>query len=245
MIDEYVTRAQESTVISQEKLSPFFDLTCLNDDAQTIDIEKLCELAIEHHAAAICIYPKFISFAKKILHDTSIKIASVVNFPQGNLSIDETTKQIADAIELGADEIDIVFPYQSFLQGEQSFCDEFISASKKMCENHLLKVILETGELKQIELISNATRLAVDAGADFIKTSTGKTAVGATYEAAATILLTLRELGKKTQRIGFKASGGIRTLTQASIYCALMRDILGESSLTPERFRFGVSRLLS
>lgn len=211
----------------------FVDLTSLNDNDTDETIKTLCQKA--HTAlgnvAAVCIYPRFVKFAWTLLAETPIKIATVANFPTGKNSLDHTLQEIKQAILDGASEIDVVTPHNP----------DFLKRCKDYCgDKTLLKVILETGALNP-EQIEQASMEAIDAGADFLKTSTGKIAIGATKEAAEIMLRVIKNTNKK---IGFKASGGIRTIEQAQMYIDLFNHTLGKNELTPKRFRLGASSLI-
>lgn len=218
------------------------DLTSLNDTDTAETIDTLCQNAKSHHVAAVCVYPRFVKQAATALQNTHIKIATVVNFPKGTDSLENVLLDIKQAIQDGADEIDVVFPYQQFLAGNVDSATHFIRECKLACGKNILKVILETGALKEKNLIAEASRCALAAGADFLKTSTGKIEVGATLEAAE---IMLQEIKQSKKQVGFKASGGIRTAEQAKQYVELANQILGEGWVTPQTFRIGTSRLLN
>jgi deoxyribose-phosphate aldolase len=223
------------------------DLTSLNDGDNTETIERLSRRAASAagHPAALCVLPRLIPQARTALADQGLQnrvnVATVVNFPSGEEPADEVVEQVRSALTSGADEIDLVFPYRALMNGDEQSGYHLLSRCRQACSGHLLKVILETGELKTRELIQSASEIALAAGADFIKTSTGKVAVNATPEAATVMMEAIRDSGRPT---GFKAAGGIRTLEEAIVYLDLARDILGEQWLRPERFRFGASGLL-
>ncbi|MFW7380107.1 MAG: deoxyribose-phosphate aldolase [Oligoflexus sp.] len=226
------------------KLIPLLDLTNLNEGASQEDIAQLCAAAQTDlgPTAAICIEAKFLELARQLLKNTTIKLATVVNFPSGNAPLPETLAEIATAINNGAHEIDLVMPYQDFLAGKRPQVASYIEACHRECgETVLLKVILETGALDNTETIYEAARLAIDAGAGFIKTSTGKIRVGASLEAAACMLLAIKDSGRN---VGFKAAGGVRTPAQAAAYLSLVENILGLDCVVPERLRIGASSLL-
>ena len=228
------------------KIFSLIDLTSLNEADTDNTIIALCKKAVNNadHVAAICIYPKFVKHAKEYFRHVPVKLATVANFPQGMDGIDKTILSIQQSITHGAEEIDVVFPYQDFLKGNN--IQDFISACKKVCgKSILLKVILETGAIKDPHLIAKASEEVLIAGADFVKTSTGKISQGATLEAAACLLLTIRELTPTLKRpLGFKASGGVRTLAQAMQYIALAEAIMGKGWVTPASFRLGASQLV-
>lgn len=220
------------------------DLTSLNDKDDEESINNLCQKAFTPwgHIAAICVYPRFIP---QVLQETSghnIKIATVVNFPQGGTDFQRMSTEIRRAISSGADEIDAVFPYNSFLNKDFDSCQEFLKIARNECGEHTLKIILETGELARPNLITLATEMSIAAGADFIKTSTGKTPVSATPESANLILENIAET--KRGNIGFKASGGIKTLEQAKKYLTLAQAIMGARWVNAEHFRIGASSLI-
>ncbi|WP_404823033.1 deoxyribose-phosphate aldolase [Neiella holothuriorum] len=230
-----------------KKIIGLMDLTSLNDDDTNAVIEQLCERANNPIAAtaAVCVAPAFVHIAKQALDKqglTAINVATVVNFPAGNPHIDQAVAETHAAIAAGADEIDLVYPYRAALAGDFAIGKLMVVAVKAACKGKaILKVILETGELKQAELIRQISADVIEAGADFIKTSTGKVEVNATLEAARVML---QEIKKHGGRVGFKAAGGIRTLEQADAYLELAEQICGRSWVTPQHFRFGASGLL-
>lgn len=223
------------------------DLTSLNDSDNSQTIIDLCHQANTPagHTAAICIYPQFIILAKKTLAElglSHIKIATVTNFPMGAADITLAVKQTQQAIKLGADEVDVVFPYRALQQGDESIGFELVKACKEACGDHItLKVIIESGELKTPELIQKASEISIDAGADFIKTSTGKVAVNATLDAANIMLNVIKQ---KNTQVGFKAAGGVKTAADAAAYLNLAEKRLGKEWISASRFRFGASSLL-
>ncbi|WOC25968.1 deoxyribose-phosphate aldolase [Pseudoalteromonas sp. N1230-9] len=223
------------------------DLTTLNDTDTTESINNLVasvepKLGIP---AAVCVYSQFVSDAKLALAERElqqVKVATVTNFPNGEQSLEQVINETLFAIERGADEVDLVIPYKALIAGDERKVLEYVQASKDACGTQVqLKVIIESGELTN-ELIATATKLAIEGGADFVKTSTGKVAVNATLAATKIILETIEASGKK---VGFKAAGGVRTVTDAAEYLALAESIMGEAYLQPELFRFGASGLLS
>lgn len=229
-----------------KQIYSLIDLTSLNDTDNNDTIIQLCKNTQSPlgHVAAICIHPPFIGLAKQLLKDPTIKIATVVNFPEGKSSIDIVGADIKKSIADGADEIDLVFPYEAFIARQTEFAHEFIKQCKLLCGDKItLKVILETGELKSTQLIADASELAINAGADFIKTSTGKTRVGATLEAAYIMLNAIKNASLHGKRVGFKAAGGIRTLAEAAPYINLAEEIMGKKWIAPHTFRFGASSL--
>jgi len=232
-------------VEAAKKIISMVDLTSLGDNDIDDDIIELCKKAKTRHGkvAAICVWSKFVPLVKELIDDKAINIATVVNFPKGESDIPTVIDETVKAIENGANEVDLVFPYKEFIKGNYSFCHEMVSSIKKICGKKIhLKVILETGEIKRSMYISEATKIAINAGADFIKTSTGKTEISATPEAANIILDTIRAMKKN---VGFKASGGIKTTIDAKKYLSLSRQIMGNKWATGKNLRFGASSLLN
>ena len=223
------------------------DLTNLNEDCTAADIENLCRRAVTPHGkvAAICIWKEHIPQAKALLRDSGIRIATVVNFPHGGTDVDTVLAETRQAIADGADEIDLVLPYRALMAGAEGVATYMVKAVRKVCgRKALLKVILETGELGDEKLIRKASRLAIDAGADFIKTSTGKVAVNATPETAEIMLKVIRKHGSR-HKTGFKPAGGIRTTADAAAYLDLARNIMGKNWAKPRTMRFGASGVLA
>lgn len=219
------------------------DLTSLNDTDTEERINILCDKAVTPfgNVAAVCIYPQFVPFAVKKLKNTGVKVATVVNFPEGNRPIEVVISEIKEALTAGADEIDAVIPYVNLIMhGAKKTVADFVVACHKASGTAALKIILETGALSS-SLITDATRIAIDNGADFVKTSTGKIKVGATPEAARLILKAIKNSNKK---VGFKVSGGVRTVEDAMVYAELAMAILQKETLTPDIFRIGASQLL-
>ena len=224
------------------------DLTNLNEECGEEDIRILCRRAVTPYGnvAAVCIWPAFVQQAVDILKGSGIRVATVVNFPQGGEDTFAVVAETQAAIQNGADEIDLVMPYRAFMSGRRGFAEELIIRVKAaLPEAAALKVILETGELKDPLLIHMAAQVAIAGGADFIKTSTGKTSGNATLEAAEVMLTVIEETNRETGKvIGFKPSGGIRTTEDATAYLALAHKILGTSWVSQSTFRFGASGLL-
>ena len=224
------------------------DLTTLNDDDTDAKVIALCHQAKSPAGmtAAVCIYPRFIPIARKTLRSIgadSVRIATVTNFPHGNDDIAIAVAETRAAVAYGADEVDVVFPYRALMAGNEQVGFELVKACKEACGSQvLLKVIIESGELKSDRLIRRASELAIDAGADFIKTSTGKVPVNATLEAAHTMLTVIQS---KNRAVGFKAAGGVKDAAKAAEYLELAAEILGEEWISPRTFRFGASSLLA
>jgi deoxyribose-phosphate aldolase len=227
-------------ITAKEAIS-LMDLTTLNDDDTDEKIISLCHQAhsIAGDTAAVCIYPRFIPVARKTLREQGtkgIKIATVTNFPHGNADIEIALSETKVALAYGADEVDVVFPYQAFIAGDEKIGYELVKACKEVCGDRVLKVIIESGELKDPELIKRASEIAIDAGADFIKTSTGKVPVNATLEAAKIMLGVIKD---KDINVGFKDAQA------AKEYLDLAREILGDDWVNSDSFRFGASSLLN
>ncbi|WP_186424674.1 deoxyribose-phosphate aldolase [Pannonibacter sp. I15F10I1] len=225
------------------------DLTNLNDGCTAADIDALCARAVtgHGHVAAVCVYPAFVAQAKAKLAGTPVKVATVVNFPAGGVDTRAVVEETAKAIADGADEIDLVMPYRAFMEGRRGFAEEMIIRVKAAIPAPAqLKVILETGEIGDPLLIHQASLVAIAAGADFIKTSTGKVKVNATLEAAEIMLTVIDEVRTEQpgRQVGFKPAGGIRTLDEAAAYLALADRILGPNWVSSATFRFGASGLL-
>jgi len=218
------------------------DLTSLNQTDTEEKITDLCSKAVTPYAnvAAVCVYPQFIPLTKRLL-PSEIKTATVINFPSGSPDIHLLTKELKSALNLGADEVDVVLPYRTLLNGDEEFCKQYLSTARNLSEKKTLKIIIETGELKTISAIKKAANLCIEAKVDFIKTSTGKTETSATPAAANVILETIKASEKN---IGFKASGGIKTLTGAKAYLTLSQAIMGPAWVNNAHLRIGASSVL-
>lgn len=225
------------------------DLTTLNDDDTDAKVIELCQNAKTPvgNTAAICIYPRFIPVAKKQLREQGtpeVRIATVTNFPHGNDDIEIAVAETKAAVAYGADEVDVVFPYRALMAGNEEVGFELVKQCKAACGDILLKVIIETGELKTPELIKKASEISIKAGADFIKTSTGKVAVNATPEAAEIMLTVIKDLGVE-KTVGFKPAGGVRTAEDAKQFLDMADRILGADWADNMHYRFGASSLLA
>lgn len=224
------------------------DLTSLNEDDTAEKIITLCHQAHTEagNTAAICIYPRFIPIAKKTLKSlglNDVTVATVTNFPAGGDDIDIAVSETKAAVAYGADEVDVVFPYRALMDGNESVGEQLVRCCKEVCGNDvLLKVIIETGELKDTALIRKASEISIAAGADFIKTSTGKVAVNATPESARIMLEAIRDSGNT--QVGFKPAGGIRTAEEAALHLDLADEIMGAGWVSRHHYRFGASSLL-
>jgi len=234
------------------KLLGFLDLTTLEGSDTKEKVVNLSRQArfssIDKEfpdAAAVCLYPSMVKYASHELKGTGIRVASVAGgFPSGQTSLHVKLEEIKYAIAEGADEIDTVMSRGKLLEGLESEVFDELSAIRETCGKTHLKVILETGELPSVDLIRRASELAILAGADFIKTSTGKISTGATPVAFLVMLDTIREYLEKTGKaIGIKPAGGIRTPEQALLYSRLLLDVLGEQWFHKDYFRIGASSL--
>lgn len=224
------------------------DLTGLNEDDSEQRVIDLCRAARTPagDTAAVCIYPRFIPIARRTLKaqgSGGIRIATVANFPRGGEAIDSAVAETRAAVARGADEVDVVFPYRALMAGKPWAGFELVKACKAACGDRVtLKVIIESGELETPELIRAASAIAIDAGAGFIKTSTGKVPVNATLEAAEIMLRTIKA---RDSAVGFKAAGGVKDAAAAKEYLDLAGEIMGVDWIDPRHFRFGASTLLA
>ncbi len=218
------------------------DLTDLADDHSPDGIAELCRRAGEHATAAVCVWPEFVATCATQLRGTGVRVATVVNFPSGAEPVEVVTAAVAAALADGADDIDVVLPYRAVLAGDLDQAAATVAAVAELIDPPvLLKVILETGALDDRSVISSAAQLAIDNGADFVKTSTGKIPAGASLEAAAAMLDVIAGADRP---VGIKPSGGIRTFDDAMAYIDLADSVMGEGWATPATFRFGASGLL-
>ncbi|WP_374661148.1 deoxyribose-phosphate aldolase [Inhella sp.] len=219
------------------------DLTSLNDGDDEASIERLCVKAQtpQGPVAAVCVWPRFVAQARAAL-PAAIRVAAVADFPDGELNLVRALRDIDTIAQAGGQEVDVVLPWRALQQGLVLEVAEFLAEVRHASRPLTLKVILESGELKEESLIRRASQLALSAGADFIKTSTGKTPVSATPEAATAMLDEIRRSG--FTHAGFKASGGIRSVAQAAGYIEQTRQALGAGALNAQRLRFGASGLL-
>lgn len=231
------------------------DLTTLEGSDNDERVLKLCSTAygVEDKSrgipavAAVCVYPVFVKTARVALVGKNINVAAVAGaFPSGQSPLEVRLAEVRYAVEQGADEIDMVISRGRFLAGERDFLREEVAKHKEACGNAHLKVILETGELLDPNLIYEASVIAMESGADFIKTSTGKIQPAATLEAAYVMLAAIKEYHEKTgKKIGFKPAGGISDPETALQFWQLVKTINGEEWLNNHLFRFGASRLLN
>jgi deoxyribose-phosphate aldolase len=197
--------------------------------------------------AALCVYPNMIPTAVEALKGSGVKVASVATyFPSGQAPLEVKLHDVREAVALGADEIDMVIDRGAFLAGDYASVYDEITAVKDACDDAHLKVILETGELETYDNVRRASVLAMAAGADFIKTSTGKVQPAATLPVTLVMLEAIRDFYQQTGRaVGMKPAGGIRTAKEAISYLTVLYETLGPEWMTPDRFRFGASTLLN
>jgi deoxyribose-phosphate aldolase len=236
-----------------KKIFGLIDLTTLSERDNIKSVTELCEKVNQisvmfpsmPSVAAICVYPELVSVVKEALVNPLVNVASVGGgFPSSQTYTNIKVMEIEQAIGLGAEEIDLVLPVGKFLMEEYEYVEYEIQVIKERIGPVLLKIILETGSLKDYSLIRKASFLAIGSGADFIKTSTGKISTGATPGAVIVMCQAIRDYYNRTgKKIGIKPSGGISTTQTALLYYTIVREILGEDWIRPERFRIGASGL--
>ena len=244
---------KESKIQALNLILNMIHLTTLEGKDSPGKVKQLCYKAAHLHdqypglpnVAAICVYPNMVPIAKKALSGTNIKIASVATaFPSGMTSLKAKLAEVKSVVKAGADEIDMVISRGKFLCGEYQYVSDEITKVKDACGKAHLKVILETGELVTLDNVRLASDIAMEAGADFIKTSTGKVSPAATPPVVLTMLEAIRDFQSKTgKKIGMKPAGGIGTAKQAIQYLVMIKETLGEDWLSPDLFRFGASSL--
>ena len=223
-------------------------LSCTDSEASVGAFARRCAEFGEHYphlqnVASICVYPSFVETVGVAVDGTPMRITSVVGgFPSSQTFLEVKMLETAMAIENGADEVDVVMNVGKVLTGALDEAANEIEVLREEARDVVLKVILETGALKTPEMIRRASLLAMLAGADFIKTSTGKIDVAATPEAAVVMCLAIRDYYERTGRkVGFKAAGGVRTAEEAALYYTIVEEILGAEWLTTDLFRIGAS----
>ncbi len=249
-IDEYLVALKPVKIntVALQHLYQLIDLTSLNaadtDDSLLPLFEKTRSPL--GHVAAICVYPPFVRLAATQFAGGPVKVATVANFPEGLTPLENVLIEINQALENGAQEIDVVFPYERYLAGEQHYAQDFVSACRAACgASASLKVILETGALNDLAIIADACFVAIAGGADFVKTSTGKIDQGATLEAAAVMLLVIKHARPQLKhQVGIKFSGGIKDIEQALQYIQLTENMMGKNWVSPDTVRIGASRLV-
>jgi deoxyribose-phosphate aldolase len=246
---------RESKVFALELAIRMMDLTTLEGADTPGKVRAMCAKArypdpaepSVPHVAAVCIYPSLVPVARRALQGSAVKVASVATaFPSGQAPLDVKLADVRAAVEAGADEVDMVIDRGAFLSGRIGHVYDEVVAVKEACGNAHLKVILETGELGTYDAVRRASLVAIAAGADFIKTSTGKVSPAATLPVTLCMLEVIRDVHAETGlAIGMKPAGGIRTAKQAVQYLCVLHETLGPEWLTPDLFRFGASSLLN
>lgn len=256
-------RSMEDTRQTAATVLALLDLTRLEDDPDDSRVRAMCMRAVTRfgHPAAVCVYSHFIAAARDALDQTGlpgqVAIATVANFPDGGSDAKLALLETEQGLAQGADEVDVVFPWRALLAGDEAVGADLVAECKAICGTRKLKVILESGMLAAPDAdvhadghadghvkrhaVRRASEIAINAGADFLKTSTGKAAAGATPEAARTMLETIRDSGRP---VGFKVSGGVRTLAGARQYMQIAEDTMGPGWVSPATFRIGASGLL-
>ena len=258
-VEERVARFQTRSIKNESKRQGLLmalnmiDLTTLEGKDTPGKVRQMCYKAAHLHdqlpglptVAAVCVYPSMVRLAKNELKDSGIKVASVSTaFPSGQAPSEVKIIDTRFAVEEGADEIDMVISRGKFLAGDYNFVFDEIAAIKEVCGKARLKVILETGELATLDNVRKASDLAIHAGADFIKTSTGKIQPAATMQVTYTMLMAIRDHYDKTGKmVGMKPAGGISTSKLALHNLVMVKEVLGDAWLTNEWFRFGASSL--
>jgi deoxyribose-phosphate aldolase len=246
---------RESKLWALDLAVRMMDLTTLEGADTPGKVTALCSKAVRPDpvdatvpsVAAVCVYPNLVAVAKERVRGSSVKVASVATaFPSGQAPLDVKLAEVRDVVEFGADEVDMVIDRGAFLSGRYAKVYDEIVRVKEACGDAHLKVILETGELGTYDNVRRASLLAMAAGADFIKTSTGKVTPAATLPVTLVMLEAIRDVYEETGRqVGMKPAGGIRTAKQAIQYLVLLHETLGLDWLTPDLFRFGASSLLN
>ena len=258
-VEERVSRFQKRSIKTSAKMDGLklvlnmIDLTTLEGKDTPGKVRQMCYKANHLHdsfpglpsVAAVCVYPSMVKLAKSLLKNSTVKVASVSTaFPSGQAPIDVKISDTKFAVDQGADEIDMVISRGKFLAGEFSFVYDEIAQIKEVCGKSRLKVILETGELATLDNVRKASDLAIHAGADFIKTSTGKIQPAATMQVTYTMLMAIRDYYDETGvMIGMKPAGGISNSKLALHNLVMVKEVLGEEWLTNKWFRFGASSL--
>ena len=258
-VDERVNRFCKRSIKTSAKQMglhlalSMIDLTTLEGKDTPEKVNQLCYKAQHLHdyieglptVAAVCVYPTLVRIAKKELEGSGINVASVSTaFPSGQSTLKMKLSDTKFAIDEGADEVDMVISRGKFLAGEYNFVFDEIAAVKEVCRKNHLKVILETGELDTLDNVRKASDIAIYAGADFIKTSTGKISPAATMPVTYVMLGAIKDYYKKTGiKIGMKPAGGISTSKQSLQYLVMLKETLGHDWMNKDLFRFGASRL--
>lgn len=258
-VEERIARFNKRSIKKESKMAALklamsmMDLTTLEAKDTPGKVKQLCTKAMFPHAAipgipsvaAVCVYPNLVRVAKEALNGSKVKVAAVATaFPSGMSSRKVKLEETRWAVNEGADEIDMVISRGHFLAGEYAYVYDEIAAVKEACGKAHLKVILETGELSTLDNVRRASDIAMQAGGDFIKTSTGKIQPAATLPVTLVMLEAIRDFYYETgKKIGMKPAGGIATAKLAIQYLVVLRETLGNDWLTPDLFRFGASSL--
>ena len=258
-VEERVARLCSRSIKKDAKLQALhltlsmIDLTTLEGADSEGKVRQLCAKALQLHAAlpelphvaAVCVYPALVGVAKRALEGSDINVASVAtSFPAGQAPLDIKLLEVLKAVEAGADEVDMVISRGRFLAGDFAYTADEIATVKEACGEAHLKVILETGELGTLDAVRRASDLAMQAGADFIKTSTGKIKPAATMPVVLVMLEAIRDHYLHTgEKIGMKPAGGISTAKDAIRHLVMVRETLGQDWLDPDLYRFGASSL--
>jgi deoxyribose-phosphate aldolase len=240
-----MTRTAGETRALAAQLLSLLDLTSLGEDDTPAKIEGLCAFARTPYGlpAAICVYPEHVTTVRRQFNDGSLKVATVVNFPDGRSEPGRIARETHRAIAAGADEIDMVLPFRALIAGKTDLTTEAVVACRAACSQGVgMKLILETGVLQHPSLIRQACEIGLGAGVDFLKTSTGKVPVNATPAAAGVMIEAIAAAGGKC---GLKLSGGIRTLDDAAVYLDIISARMGRAWIDPQHVRFGASALLN
>ncbi len=253
-----MTSADPATVA--RRVLPLLDLTSLGDDDQPADIDRLCAQAQSPAGpvASVCVWPRFVAQSVDLLGGSGIPVAAVANFPEGDDDDGRARADAAAIVEAGGKEVDVVVPWRGLIDagteagaatGADAAVTRLVRATRdEVGDDIVVKAILETGELGDDALIERAARAALAGGADFLKTSTGKTANSASPEAATVLLSVLSEAAgrgeSRVRPLGLKVSGGVGSVEQAAVYLALADAAFGADAVGPATLRFGASRLL-
>ncbi len=260
-VDERIARFGSRSIKTSSKKEglnlaiSMIDLTTLEGNDTRGKVQQLCHKAMHPNdlysdipkVAAVCVYPSFVGIAKKALEGSGIRVASVATaFPSGQTALEVKLNDVKTAVDHGADEIDMVISRGAFLSGDYLYVFDEIAAIKKACGDAHLKVILETGELETLDNVRKASEIAIYAGADFIKTSTGKVQPAATMQVTYVMLDAIKDYYLKTGKmIGMKPAGGISNAKLALQYLVMLNEVLGEKWMNKNYFRFGASSLLN
>ncbi len=246
---------KESKVLAIKMAASMIDLTTLEGKDSDGKVYAMCQKAMRPlegdsdfpHVAAVCVYPNLIKTAKAALAGSGVNVASVAtSFPSGQSPMKLKIEEVKKVVQMGADEVDMVISRGEFLEGNYQYTFDEVKAIKEACGEAHLKVILETGELETFDNVRKASIISMLAGADFIKTSTGKVQPAATLPVTLVMLEAIRDFYNETGKIiGMKPAGGIRTTKDAISYLCLVKETLGDMWLTPQLFRLGASTLLN